>query len=214
MLVPKVVSECEHLLALAKPFGMPSQPDPTGDPSLLDWATEYLGHPPHLVHRLDRPTGGLNLLAKTPFAAAELSRQFECREIKKVYLAVVSGLVNDTPYELAHFIAKLPGKNFVRAYDKPVRRSKKAHLTAQLLKRSEGFSLLEVHPTTGRRHQIRAQLSRLKLSILGDYKYGKKVSALPYPGIALWAYSLTYSLDTTTTLTTPPPDLYPWNCFP
>lgn len=212
---PKVIYESAHLLALAKPFGMPSQNDPSGDPSLIQWANEYLGKPAHLLHRLDRPTGGLILLGKSKTGTAELSRQFQSREITKVYLAVVEGKWPGGQLTLEHHIGKLPGKNFVRAYDKPVRGSKSARLQACLVEESGGRTLLRIEPQTGRRHQIRAQLQRLKLSIVGDRKYGKSKVELPYQGIALWAYSLTFSEPRkgATSLQIPPPDLYPWTEF-
>lgn len=210
-----VVLEDQHFLALAKPFGMPSQPDPSGDKSLLDWARDYLGAEAHLIHRLDRPTGGLLLLAKTKSASKGFSEQFRERQVQKTYLAVTDQAPPESPLRLQHHIAKLPGKNFVRAYDKSVRNSKPADLTLSLKAQSEGLSLLEIRPQTGRRHQIRAQLRTLKLSILGDQKYGKS-KPLEGPGIALWAYALELHHPLTgqpLRLCAPPPSQWPWGEF-
>ncbi len=212
---PQIIYESQHILALAKPFGMPCQRDQSGDPSLLDWAQEYLGNEPHLIHRLDRPTGGLVLFGKTKHGATHLCAQFQSRSLSKVYLAVSAQQPNFESIELHHFIGKLPGKNFVRAYDKPVRHSKKASLQARVLAQADGLSLIEVKPLTGRRHQIRAQLQTIKLFILGDIKYGKSKKPLEYPGIALWAYQLKFQdpEEGPLSLTAPPPDLFPWNQF-
>ena len=212
---PKILFEDKDLLVLSKPFGMPSQADSSEDLALIDWAGRHVGKEVHLLHRLDRPTGGLVLLSKSAKATRELSRQFEQREIKKIYLAVTESPVEFDQVELEHFIGKLPGKNFVKAYTKPVRHSKAAKLQARVLQKSGALTLLEVRPLTGRRHQIRAQLRELKISLLGDFKYGKKGRELPYPGIALWAYQVTFRFpaESQKTLTAPLPDIYPWGEF-
>ncbi len=212
---PAIIFEDQNLLVVSKPFGMPSQADSSQDLALVEWAGRRVGKPVHLLHRLDRPTGGLVLLSKSLQATRELSRQFEHREIEKVYLAVTDSAVNFDQLELEHFIGKLPGKNFVRAYTKPVRHAKSAKLKARLRQRAGGLTLLEVRPLTGRRHQIRAQLREQKIALLGDFKYGKKGSELPYPGIALWAYKLAFCFpaESRRTLTAPPPNFYPWSEF-
>lgn len=212
---PRVLAGDENYLALVKPFGMPSQPDLSGDRSLLDWAVELLGHPVHLLHRLDRPTGGVVIFAKSSRAAASLSLQFQERTVKKSYLTVVEGEILEESFELEHHLGKLPGKNFVRAYDKPVRGSKPARLRGVVRQRCEEAALLEIELLTGRRHQIRAQLQRLKLSILGDHKYGKSKQTVDFPGIALWSYSLAFidSKGHEVKLIAPPPSGEPWIRF-
>lgn len=212
---PSIVFESPHLLVIAKPFGMPSQRDSSGDPSLLDWATSYLGEEPHLLHRLDRPTGGLVALGKSKEATKDISRQFQDRQVRKVYRAVVTGTIDFEQHELQHYIAKLPGKNFVRAYDKNVRHAKEARLGIKRLETSSDLTLLELYPFTGRRHQIRAQLRTLKLSILGDKKYGKSKLEPDHVGISLWARSLELKEPQQGKLeiVSEPPEVYPWNCF-
>ena len=199
---------------MVKPFGTPSQPDDSGDLSVLDWARHNHGGL-HLLHRLDRPTGGLVLLAKTKSAAAAMSRAFQEGRVRKTYFAVTDRSPDPESGELHHFIGKLPGKNFVRAYDKPVRNSKEARLTYRVSGERAALSLLEIRPSTGRRHQIRAQLKRLGLSILGDKKYGR-TKALDYPGIALWAQKLEFlhpSTEVETVIRAPLPEVWPWMDF-
>ena len=211
---PRIVYEGKHFLAVAKPFGMPSQTDPSGDPSLVEWASHYLGKEAKLLHRLDRPTGGLVLIGKSDRGTREISKLFETRLIRKTYLAVIEGAPPAEVLELEHFVGKLPGKNFVRAYDKNVRGSKPAKMTISQSRTASGLSLLEIHPTTGRRHQIRAQLAAVKLSILGDFKYGKCKTELPYPGLALWAsrLELEFAGETMDFVAQPPP-VFPWDQF-
>ena len=189
---PSIVFENRHVLALAKPYGMPSQNDPSDDLSLVAWASEYLGREAKLLHRLDRPTGGLVLLGKSEHGTREMSKLFASRSISKTYLAVSAGEPEFEETELTHYIGKLPGKNFVRAYDNPVRGSKDARLKVE----------------------VKAQLRTVGMPLLGDFKYGKKAKALPYPGIALWAYRLSFKLEGQThDLSVAPPDLYPWSGF-
>lgn len=213
-MTPKIVAENRHFLALSKPYGMPSQNDPSGDLSLVDWASRYLGREAKLLHRLDRPTGGLILVGKSVRGTREISELFSRREVQKTYLAVTSGQPSTEEFELRHYIGKLPGKNFVRAYDNPVRNSKPAHLFARMAARVEDLCLLEVRPLTGRRHQIRAQLQAVGLPLLGDLKYGKKARPLAYPGIALWSHRLQFQLaGEAYNLVSEPPSEYPWNLF-
>ncbi len=211
---PDIVHENKHFLALSKPFGMPSQNDPSGDLSIVAWAGDYLGREAKLLHRLDRHTGGLILLGKSARGTRELSALFASRAVQKTYLAVTNGTPDFQEIELNHHIGRLPGKNFVRAYDNPVRRTKPAKLTARVSQQCEGLTLLEVLPQTGRRHQIRAQLRAVELPIVGDLKYGKKARPLSYPGIALWAHRLQFRFAAEEfDLVVSPPSEYPWSLF-
>ncbi len=176
-----ILYEDNHLIAVSKPFGMPSQGDDTGDESVFDWVKEYIrityNKPGKvylgLIHRLDRPAGGVLVLAKTSKAAARLSKQFQSRKPQKFYWAITENTPDQPHGVLKHYLKKLPGKNIMRAYDKAVHGSKEAQLEYRVLQISGRRALLEVKLLTGRRHQIRVQLASMGCVIKGDVKYGK-----------------------------------------
>ena len=194
----EVIYEDNHLIAVNKPFGMPSQGDITGDLSVFDQVKEYIkvtyNKPGNvytaLLHRLDRPTGGILLLAKTSKAAARVSDMFQKRQVDKTYYAITEKIPSPRAGSLQHYLKKLPGKNIMRAYLKPVHASKEAILEYSVLKTSGQQALVEIHPKTGRRHQIRVQLSAIGCTIKGDVKYGK-TNFNPDKSIALLAGKLT-----------------------
>ncbi len=178
---PEIIYEDNHLIAINKPFGMPSQGDKTGDLCAFDWVKEYIRvtyKKPGKVylalpHRLDRPTGGILLMVKTSKAASRISKQFHDRNIQKTYLAITEKTPENPNGHLKHYLRKLPQKNIVRAYNKNVHSSKEAVLDYRVLMQNNGRALIEVLPHTGRRHQIRVQLAALGCTIKGDVKYGK-----------------------------------------
>jgi len=176
-----IVFEDNHLLVVNKPAGMPSQGDNTGDESVFDWAKIYIKETYNkpgeayvaLTHRLDRPTGGIVLLCKTSKAAKRISQQFQERAIEKTYWAITERIPEPSNGTLEHYLRRLDGKNIMRAYDKNVHSSKKATLSYETLSVKNEKALLEIKPKTGRKHQIREQLSTLRCTIKGDVKYGK-----------------------------------------
>lgn len=221
---PTVLYEDNHVLAICKPPGMPSQGDATADLHAVSWAETYLrqkyGKPGNvyvgLIHRLDRPVGGVLLLAKTSKAAARLSKSVQARDFHKTYLAVSIRVPTETQGVLKHFLAKVPGKNIVRAYDTPAYGAQPAELSYELLAYAAGVALMRVRPITGRQHQIRVQLARIGCGLVGDVKYAR-TEPLPDQGIALWAYALRVPhpvLPQPLEVTAPPPWLqHPWRLF-
>lgn len=220
---PNILYEDNHLIAVNKPFGMPSQGDESGDESVFDWVKEYIRvtyHKPGnvytaLLHRLDRPTGGILLLAKTSKAAARMSRQFQKKQVQKTYLALTEHAPPKPQDVLTHHLKKLAGKNIVRAYPRPVEGSKPAELSYQLLRQANGLALLEVQPVTGRRHQIRVQLASIGCVIKGDVKYGETTFNAD-KSICLLAHRLTVTHPTKKeplTLELPMPTDGPWATF-
>lgn len=177
-----ILFEDAHLLVVEKPQGLLSQADHTGDPDLLSLCKEYLrdsggSRDPFLglLHRLDRPVGGLMMLAKTRKAADSLSRQMRDRQVRKTYRAAVFG---ETPVNgvLTHYLEKDRSRNVVTALPSPSPGSRKAVLSYARLAESSGESdlltLLSVHLQTGRPHQIRVQFAAEGHPVWGDYKYG------------------------------------------
>ncbi len=171
---PLICYEDAALLALHKPAGMPSQPDPTRDCSLLQWAEEYAGKPLRLIHRLDRPVSGIVLLAKTRQAMAQVQRQWIAGQVQKWYAAIVAG---DPPQEegtLTHFLVSRQGSARVRVFLDEQPGSMRAQLHYWLVGRGERYCFLLVHPITGRHHQIRAQLAAVGCPVKGDVRYGAR----------------------------------------
>lgn len=169
-----ILYEDDAFVAFNKPAMMPSQPDLTGDVSLLECVDDYLGQKNYLLHRLDRPTSGLVLFAKNETAAAHLNRQFQQRETKKKYLAVVENAPLSTTGDLVHFLVENKEKNKSYIVEAPKKEAKRAELHYILRGSSDRYHLLEIELKTGRHHQIRAQLSAIGCPIKGDVKYGAR----------------------------------------
>ena len=198
-MTPEILFEDNHLIVVNKPFGMPSQGDDSGDLNVFDWVKEYIRETYNkpgnvyaaLLHRLDRPTGGVLALAKTSKAAARVSKDFQARKVQKTYYAITERIPEQPSGTLEHYMRRLDGKNIMRAYDKQVHSSKIARLHYRVLKEKGGRALIEVKPETGRKHQIRVQLSTLRCTIVGDVKYGK-TNFMPDKSICLLAGKLAF----------------------
>lgn len=198
-----VLYEDNHCLVLAKPAGLLMAGDSTGDESLLDLGKQYIAEKYSkpgkvylgVVHRLDRPVSGVALFARTSKAAGRLSAQFRDGEVQKVYRAWVDGIPRTDSEELTDFLVKDESRNVSRTASATTSGAKQAKLGFRVLKTASGRSLLEVHPHTGRPHQIRVQLSSRGWPILGDVKYGGPRATNPR-AIALHARSLTFQHPT------------------
>ena len=177
-----ILYEDDAFIALNKPALLPTQPDPTGDSSLLDLVDEYLGKKSYLLHRIDRPTSGIVLFAKNEIAAAQLNQQFQNRETQKLYLAVVenaplpteSGSTISINADLVHFLIENKEKNKSYITESNKKDAKRAELHYILRGSSDRYHLLEIELKTGRHHQIRAQLAAIGCPIKGDVKYGAR----------------------------------------
>jgi len=210
-----VLYEDNHLIVVEKPAGLLVQADKTGDPCLMDEVKKYLKEkykkPGNvflgLVHRLDRPVGGVVLFAKTSKGASRLSAQFRERAVEKYYYAVVVGKMEEESGTIVSFLKKDETRNVAEVYEKEMPGSKRAELSWEVVLAGKKNSLLKIKLGTGRAHQIRAQLASIGHSILGDLKYGAP-APLAAKSIALFAASLSFHLatrDETKTIELPRP---------
>jgi len=194
-----IIYEDKHILCLTKPQGIPSQSDKTNDEDLMSQALKYLGtgtDNPYLglIHRIDRPVGGVIVFAKNDFANKELSRQVQLRQTNKEYLAVVCGRPENERGILEDYIKKLMTINMSKVTTSNDKNAKLAKLEYQVLgsKNTEEYgilTLLKINLHTGRHHQIRLQLSNAGMPIWGDNKYNKVfMKKKEFTFIALWSY--------------------------
>ena len=191
-----VLYEDNHLLVVEKPVNLPVQADASGDADLLTLLKGYIKEKYQkpgevylgLVHRLDRPVGGVMVFARTSKAAERLSEQFRSRQAHKRYAAITQ---MPAPYcqTLRDQLLKDPKTNTSRVVPEGTPGAKPAQLSFRLAARHNGLSLLDIQLGTGRSHQIRVQLSHAGLPLWGDARYNPQ----SHPGqqIALWAYALT-----------------------
>ena len=179
------------VVVLNKPSSIPTQPDLTGDNSLLRLTEAFLNEKLYLIHRLDRVASGLVVFAKTPEAAAALSLQFQLKKTEKRYWAIVENKPPKDSDVLTHFLLKNAKTNTSKAFDTETKDAKRAELRYILRGVSDRYVLLEIELFTGRHHQIRAQLAKIGCSIKGDVKYGARRSN-PDRSIQLHAWKLQF----------------------
>ena len=194
----KVIFEDNHIIVVEKPPNIPSQSDKTGDLDMLTIVKNYIKEKYNkpgnvylgLVHRLDRPVGGVMIFAKTSKSASRLSNQVREKVFKKEYLAVVDGKFENKRGTLVNYLYKDERNNISKVVSKEKKNAKEAKLDYEVIKYNEvkNLALLKINLHTGRHHQIRVQLSNFNHSIFGDQKYGTRGKGKQ---IALWAYKLT-----------------------
>ena len=207
-------------MVVNKAAGLLVQGDKTGDIPLVDLAKAYLKKKYNkpgevflgVVHRLDRPTSGVIVFARTSKALSRLNAQFKERRTKKIYWAVVEGTKAPQKGKLEHWLLRKPKLNKSFAHINELPNSKLARLSFRSIKTLERYSLLEIDLHSGRHHQIRAQLNAVGMSIKGDLKYGAARSN-PDGSIHLHARSISFEhpvKKNKMTLVAPPPTLVPW----
>ncbi len=178
--LPEILFEDNHLLIVNKQPGQLVQGDKTGDEPLVDTLKTYIKEKYNkpgnvflgVVHRLDRPTSGIVVFARTSKSLERLNKLFKDRDVKKTYWAVVKNPPPKQKDTLIHHLVRNEKKNKSFAYNRPEKYSKEAKLTYRLIKQLDNYYLLEVELHTGRHHQIRVQLSSIGCPIKGDLKYG------------------------------------------
>lgn len=180
----RILYEDNHLIAVNKQSGDLVQGDKTGDVILPDLVKTYIAYKydkPGAVflgvtHRLDRPTSGVVIFARTSKALARMNALFAGNGTHKTYWAIVEGLVNEPTATLIHYLVRNTKQNKSYAHDHEIPQSKRAVLSYRVLQKLDRYTLLEIDLETGRHHQIRAQLAKIGYVIKGDLKYGAKRS--------------------------------------
>ncbi|MEG1560352.1 MAG: RNA pseudouridine synthase [Clostridia bacterium] len=199
----RILYEDNHIIVVEKPCNMPVAPDASGDLSLLDSLKAYVkdkyNKPGNvylgLVHRLDRPVGGVMVFARTSKAAERLGAEFKSKAAKKHYVAVVEGEPDEVGI-IKNYILRNEGDFFSKVFDFETDGSKYAELNYRRVATKNGFSLLDIELKTGRHHQIRAQLAHIGFPIVFDCRYNPKYMNGSNENIALFAYSLEFNHPT------------------
>lgn len=195
----QILHEDNHIIMINKRVGDIVQGDKTGDKPLSDIVKEYIKNKYNkpgdvflgVVHRLDRPTTGIVVFAKTSKALERLNKMFSERETQKTYWAVVKNKPSKAEDKLVHFLKRNEKNNISKAHLKEVPESKIASLDYLIIKELDNYFVLEINLHTGRHHQIRAQLQAIGCPIKGDLKYGFDRSN-PDGGIHLHARKLAF----------------------
>lgn len=176
----EVLYEDNHIIAVNKPSGALAQGDKTGDRPLVEYVKDYIKKKYNkpgdvflgIPHRIDRPTSGILLFARTSKALARLNELFQQKKINKTYWAVVKNMPSEEAGVLTHYLLKNQQKNKSVAKLTPFGKGLLSTLHYKVIASSNNYYLLEVDPKTGRHHQIRVQLSSIGCPIKGDVKYG------------------------------------------
>ena len=220
-----VLYEDNQIIVVVKPQNVPTQADSSWDKDLLTMIKEYVKEKYDkpgevyigLVHRLDRPTGGVMVFARTSKAAARLQEQMKTGLFEKKYLAVTVGVPRDRQGRLSQYLVKDEKNNMVRVVPAAVEGAKKAELEYKVLEIAGSVALVDIRLITGRSHQARVQMQSLGTPIFGDAKYGGDKLAKGH-NLALWAYELRFyhpvNKNPFVFKVFPPTDEVPWNVFP
>ena len=229
-----VIYEDNHIIVVIKPQNMPVCADESGDEDLLNQIKKYLAEKKNprsaseavdgvdkasaycgLVHRLDRPTGGVMVFAKTSKSAARLCEQIKDGIFQKTYLATVVGEPKLRAGTLVDHLLKNDARNTVEVVPSATAGAKRAELKYHVLETNKQVSLVEVKLITGRSHQARVQLKHLGCPIFGDAKYGGDKLGKGW-NLALWAHELVFRHPTTEDMLkfiVNPPECVPWDSF-
>lgn len=219
-----ILYEDNHVIVVLKPQNIPTQGDSSGDVDLLSMVKEYVKEKYDkpgeayvgLVHRLDRPTGGVMVFAKTSKAASRLAEQMKEGMFEKRYLAVVVGTPRDRQARLTHYLKKDEKNNTVTVVPAAIEGAKRAELIYHVLECVPSMSLVDIKLITGRSHQARVQMQKIGTPIFGDVRYGGDTLAKGH-NLALWAYELRFYHPVNKTpmvfVAYPPIEKTPWKFF-
>jgi len=200
----------EHIAVCVKPARVLSTDEPGGMPELVRQALNDPKADVRTVHRLDRVVSGLMVLARSPAAAAELSRQIREDQFQKEYLAVIHGCPDADTGTLTDLLLRNKQERKTYIVSEPAKGVQEAILNYQVLGKAEGLSRVRIELITGRTHQIRAQFSGRSMPLVGDRKYSLLDDDCE---IALWSYRLGFTHPATgeaMEFILEPPEIYPW----
>ncbi len=218
-----VLHEDNHIIVVMKPQGIPSCGDESGDDNMLEQVRRYVKEKYEkpgnvyigLVHRLDRPTGGVMVFAKTSKAASRLAEQMRGGDFEKKYLAVLVGTPREPKGTLVNYLKKNPVNNMVYICTQTTDGAKMASLEYSVLEEKGGLCLADIKLHTGRTHQIRVQMAGISHPVYGDMRYGGENAKKG--NLALWAYSLAFTHPVTKErlrfMLEPPAESAPWKNF-
>ncbi len=198
-----VIYEDNHIIVVEKPAGIPIQADISGDMDMYTLVRNYIREKYNkpgnvfvgIVHRLDRPVGGIMVFARTSKGASRLSEQIRNRSFKKTYKAIVHGLLKNKKGTLKNYLLKDEGKNKSFVVQEGTKNAKLAVLDYEVISenKADNTSIVEVELHTGRHHQIRLQFANIGHPLVGDSKYGKDKGL---SNVALWSYKLKFKHPT------------------
>lgn len=194
-----ILHEDNHIIVVLKPQNEPCCPDESGDGNLLDCVKEYLKVTYNkqgnayagLIHRLDRPTGGVMVFAKTSKAASRMSEAMRSGGFEKRYFAVLCGTPQRQKAILENYLRKNSINNTVYVCTQTEEGAKYAALDYEIKQKRDSLSLAEINLHTGRTHQIRVQFAAINTPVYGDMRYGGEKAQKGK--LALWAYSLRFT---------------------
>ncbi len=219
-----ILHEDNHIIVVLKPQNIPSCEDQSKDKDMLTIIKEYIKEKYDkkgnvylgLVHRLDRPTGGVMVFAKSSKAASRLAEQMKDGDFEKRYYTVVCGVPQNKKAVLRNYLKKNAVNNMVYVCTPTENGAKYAELDYTVIAEKDSLSLLDVRLHTGRSHQIRVQMNHIGCPVYGDMRYGGEKAQKGY--LALWAYYLSFShpisKERLVFRVEPPKDNKPWDNFP
>ncbi|MBR2988663.1 MAG: RluA family pseudouridine synthase [Clostridia bacterium] len=220
-----VLYEDNQIIVVLKPQNVPTQADSSKDIDLLTMVKDYVKKKYNkegeafigLVHRLDRPTGGVMVFARNSKSASRLAEQLKDGSFEKKYLAVLVGTPRDRKARLVNYLVKDEKNNMVKTVPAKIEGAKRAELDYLVLDEDQDISLVDIKLITGRSHQARVQMQKIGHPIFGDARYGGDGLAKGH-NLALWAYELRFyhpvSKMPMVFVAYPPADKIPWKFFP
>lgn len=219
----EILYEDNSIIVVQKPQNVPTQADESGDKDMLTMVKEYVKEKYNkpgnvfigLVHRLDRPTGGVMVFARNTKSASRLSEQIKNGDFEKTYFCVTKGVPAQKQSKIVSYLKKDEKNNIVKIVPMLESGAKKAELEYEVLEKHGDFALLKIKLMTGRGHQIRVQLSNIKCPIFGDQKYGGE--SMEKANLHLFAVELKFnhpiSGERMVFRVFPPEDKPVWNKF-